>query len=134
MKLLNEIKQEIARREKELHLLVDAANLIASLQTGRGRKVKITARIASILDKTGSPKSSSVKDGRGRPKGSKNKPGAKKTGPKKETNVIATSAPAAPAAPAAPKVLKKRGRKPNSAKSNLAKTSKVVKVVKAAKA
>ena len=131
MKLLNEIKQEIARREKELHLLVDAANLIASLQTGRGRKVKITARIASILDKTGSPKSSSVKDGRGRPKGSKNKPGAKKTGPKKETNVIATSAPAAPAAP---KVLKKRGRKPNSAKSNLAKTSKVVKVVKAAKA
>ena len=131
MKLLNEIKQEIARREKELHLLVDAANLIASLQTGRGRKVKITARIASILDKNGSPKSSSVKDGRGRPKGSKNKPGAKKTGPKKETNVIATSAPAAPAAP---KVLKKRGRKPNSAKSNLAKTSKVVKVVKAAKA
>lgn len=131
MKLLNEIKQEIARREKELHLLVDAANLIASLQTGRGRKVKITARIASILDKTGSPKSSSVKDGRGRPKGSKNKPGAKKTGPKKETNVIATSAPAAPAAP---KVLKKRGRKPNSAKSKLAKTSKVVKVVKAAKA
>ena len=131
MKLLNEIKQEIARREKELHLLVDAANLIASLQTGRGRKVKITARIASILDKTGSPKSSSVKDGRGRPKGSKNKPGAKKTGPKKETNVIATSAPAAPAAP---KVLKKRGRKPNSAKSKLAKTTKVVKVVKAAKA
>jgi hypothetical protein len=131
MKLLNEIKQEIARREKELHLLVDAANLIASLQTGRGRKVKITARIASILDKTGSPKSSSVKDGRGRPKGSKNKPGAKKTGPKKETNVIATSAPAAPSAP---KVLKKRGRKPSSAKSKLAKTSKVVKVVKAAKA
>jgi hypothetical protein len=131
MKLLNEIKQEIARREKELHLLVDAANLIASLQTGRGRKVKITARIASILDKTGSPKSSSVKDGRGRPKGSKNKPGAKKTGPKKETNVIATSAPAAPAAP---EVLKKRGRKPSSAKSKLAKTSKVVKVVKAAKA
>ena len=131
MKLLNEIKQEIARREKELHLLVDAANLIASLQTGRGRKVKITARIASILDKTGSPKSSSVKDGRGRPKGSKNKPGAKKTGPKKETNVIATSAPEAPAAP---KVLKKRGRKPSSAKSNLAKTTKVVKVVKAAKA
>jgi hypothetical protein len=130
MKLLNEIKQEIARREKELHLLVDAANLIASLQTGRGRKVKITARIASILDKTGSPKSSSVKDG-GRPKGSKNKPGAKKTGPKKETNVIATSAPAVPAAP---KVLKKRGRKPSSAKSKLAKTSKVVKVVKAAKA
>jgi hypothetical protein len=131
MKLLNEIKQEIARREKELHLLIDAANLIASLQTGRGRKVKITARIASILDKTGSPKSSSVKDGRGRPKGSKNKPGAKKTGPKKETNVIATSAPAAPAAP---KVLKKRGRKPSSAKSKLAQTSKVVKVVKAAKA
>jgi len=131
MKLLNEIKQEIARREKELHLLVDAANLIASLQTGRGRKVKITARIASILDKTGSPKSSSVKDGRGRPKGSKNKPGAKKTGPKKETNVIATSAPAAPSAP---KVLKKRGRKPSSAKSKLAKTSKDVKVVKAAKA
>ena len=128
MKLLNEIKQEIARREKEVHLLVDAANLIASLQTGRGRKVKITARIASILDKTGSPKSSSVKDGRGRPKGSKNKPGAKKTGPKKENVALA---PAAPAAPAAPKVLKKRGRKPGSTKAKIAKTTKVVKAVKA---
>ena len=124
MKLLNEIKQEIARREKELNALVDAANIIATLQTGRGRKVKITAKIASILEKAGSTKSTSVKDGRGRPKGSKNKPGAKKTGPKKETVALAT---AAPAAPAAPKVLKKRGRKPGSTKAKIAKTAKVVK-------
>jgi hypothetical protein len=122
MKLLNEIKQEIARREKELYLLVDAANLIASIQTGRGRKVKITARIASILDKTGNPKSSSVKDGRGRPKGSKNKPGAKKTGPKKETAYTTT-----PVSNSAPKVLKKRGRKPVSVKAKVAIAAKAVK-------
>lgn len=121
MKLLNEIKQEIARREKELNSLVDAANLIASLQTGRGRKVKITAKIASILGKPGSPKSSTGSKGRGRPKGSKNKPGAKKTGPKKEATTAAT-APAA--APAAPKVLKKRGRKPGSGKAKAAKVAK----------
>jgi len=124
MKLLNEIKQEIARREKELNSLVDAANLIASLQTGRGRKVKITAKIASILDKSGNPKSSSGKDGRGRPKGSKNKPGAKKTGPKKETSTAAAAAPVASAAPAAPKVLKKRGRKPGSVKAKAVKAAK----------
>lgn len=124
MKLLNEIKQEIARREKELNSLVDAANLIASLQTGRGRKVKITARIASILGKSGSTKSTSAKDGRGRPKGSKNKPGAKKTGPKKETASVTVSAPAMPAVP---KVLKKRGRKPGSVKAKVAKAAKAVK-------
>ena len=126
MKLLNEIKQEIARREKEINALVDAANLIASLQSGRGRKVKITARIASILDKTGSSKTSSKKDGRGRPKGSKNKPGAKKTGPKKEITVTT----AAPTPAAAPKVLKKRGRKPNSVKTKNVKAAKVVNAVK----
>lgn len=121
MKLLNEIKQEIARREKELNSLVDAANLIATLQTGRGRKVKITAKIASILDKTGNTKSANGSTGRGRPKGSKNKPGAKKTGPKKET----TAATATPLATSAvPKVLKKRGRKPGSVKAKAAKVAK----------
>jgi hypothetical protein len=117
MKLLNEIKQEIARREKELNSLVDAANLIASLQTGRGRKIKITAKIASVLGKSGTPKSSSGAGRRGRPKGSKNKPGAKKTGPKKETTT-------ATAVPAAPKVLKKRGRKPGTGKAKAPKAVK----------
>ncbi|MFY7943376.1 MAG: hypothetical protein ACOVNZ_02295 [Crocinitomicaceae bacterium] len=121
MKLLNEIKQEIARREKELNSLVDAANLIASLQTGRGRKVKITAKIASILGKPASPKSATGSKGRGRPKGSKNKPGAKKTGPKKEATT-ATATPAAAAA--APKVLKKRGRLPGSVKEKSANVAK----------
>lgn len=128
MKLLNEIKQEIARREKELNSLVDAANLIASLQSGRGRKVKITSKIASILGKTGATKSPAGSERRGRPKGSKNKPGAKKTGPKKETVALAS---AAPTAPVAPKVLKKRGRKPGSTKAKITKTTKVVKAVKA---
>ncbi len=114
MKLLNEIKKEIARREKELNSLVDAANLIASLQTGRGRKVKITANIASFLNKTGNTKSPSGSGRRGRPKGSKNKPGAKKTGPKKEAAVSST-APAI--ASAATKALRKRGRKPGSGKA-----------------
>lgn len=127
MKLLNEIKQEIARRERELNSLVDAANLIASLQSGRGRKTVITSKIASVLGKPTTTKSASSADRRGRPKGSKNKPGAKKTGPKKES-VVATSASATPAAPAAPKVLKKRGRKPGSVQ---AKATKVVKVAKA---
>ncbi|MFM1773074.1 MAG: hypothetical protein RLZZ71_2216 [Bacteroidota bacterium] len=127
MKLLNEIKLEIARREKELNSLVDAANLIASLQTGRGRKVKITAKIASILDKTGSPKSTSGKGRRGRPKGSKNKPGAKKTGPKKE---ITNSTPVA-SAPVAPKPMKKRGRKPGSSKTKAVKVAKTTKAEKA---
>jgi hypothetical protein len=128
MKLLNEIKQEIARREKELNSLVDAANLIASLQSGRGRKVKITSKIASILSKASATKSPAGSERRGRPKGSKNKPGAKKTGPKKET---VASASAAPTAPAAPKVLKKRGRKPGSVKAKVAKTAKAGKAVKA---
>jgi hypothetical protein len=120
MKLLNEIKQEIARREKELNSLVDAANLIASLQSGRGRKVKITSKIASILSKIGTSKSSASSERRGRPKGSKNKPGAKKTGPKKETVEVA-------ATPATPKVLKKRGRKPGSVKAKATKAAKAVK-------
>jgi len=124
MKLLNEIKSEIARREKELNSLIDAANLIATLQTGRGRKVKITAKIASALGKSNSPKSSTSEERRGRPKGSKNKPGAKKTGPKKETASVTASAPASIAAP---KVLKKRGRKPGSVKAKVAKTTKAVK-------
>ncbi len=127
MKLLNEIKQEIARREKELNSLVDAANLIASLQTGRGRKVKITAKIASILDKNGNPKSTAGKGRRGRPKGSKNKPGAKKTGPKKET----TSSTPAAAAQIAPKPMKKRGRKPGSTKAKAVKAAKAPKAEKA---
>jgi hypothetical protein len=123
MKLLNEIKQEIARREKELNSLVDAANLIASLQPGRGRKVKITAKIASILGKSGSPKSSKGTERRGRPKGSKNKPGAKKTGPKKESIAVATASSTG----SAPKPTAKRGRKPGPAKAKTAKTVKAVK-------
>jgi hypothetical protein len=125
MKLLNEIKQEIARRERELNSLVDAANLIASLQSGRGRKVKITSKIASILGKAGTSKSPAGAERRGRPKGSKNKPGAKKTGPKKETNTVAASATSAE-----PKILKKRGRKPGSTKAKITKTSKVAKITK----
>jgi hypothetical protein len=131
MKLLNEIKQEIARRERELNSLVDAANLIASLQSGRGRKVKITSKIASILSKTGNSKSPAGSERRGRPKGSKNKPGAKKTGPKKETNSVAASIQTSPVVP---KVLKKRGRKPGSTKDKLAKISKAVKSAKTIKA
>jgi hypothetical protein len=76
-KLLSEIKAEISRREQELSALVAAANMLAQMQTGRGRKMKFATNIDKIVSST-----SSTGKRRGRPKGSKNKPGAKKTGPK----------------------------------------------------
>lgn len=76
-KLLSEIKAEISRREQELSALVAAANMLAQMQTGRGRKMKFGSNIEKIVTS-----SSTSGKRRGRPKGSKNKPGAKKTGPK----------------------------------------------------
>jgi len=76
-KLLSEIKAEISRREQELSALVAAANMLAQMQTGRGRKMKFSSNIEKIVST-----SSSTGKRRGRPKGSKNKPGAKKTGPR----------------------------------------------------
>jgi hypothetical protein len=85
-KLLNEIKLEITRKEKELKTLVDIANTLASLNNQRGRKSIIKLNLPTAngnLNVTG-------KSRRGRPVGSKNKPGAKKTGPKSQIEVVAT--------------------------------------------
>ena len=83
-KLLNEIKLEISRKEKELKTLVEVANTLASLNNQRGRKSKFKLNLPSI-DGTTSTKG---KSRRGRPVGSKNKPGAKKTGPKPQAEVV----------------------------------------------
>ncbi|MFM2195423.1 MAG: hypothetical protein RL092_1023 [Bacteroidota bacterium] len=83
-KLLNEIKLEISRREKELKTLVDVANTLASLNNQRGRKSKFKLNLPA-LDGTVLTKG---KSRRGRPAGSKNKPGAKKTGPKPQPAVV----------------------------------------------
>ena len=49
-KLLNEIKLEISRREKELKTLVDVANTLASLNNQRGRKSKFKLKNLLRLD------------------------------------------------------------------------------------
>lgn len=83
-KILNDIKSEITVLERRIKVLVDAANLIASESTGRGRKTKVTSNLDSLLNELGKkPRKSTGK--RGRPAGSKNKPGAKKPGPKKKS-------------------------------------------------
>ena len=81
-KILVDIKKEISRLESQIKTLVEAANMIADVQTGRGRKTKISSQVESIV-KNASKKSGKKSTGkRGRPKGSKNGPDAKKTGPK----------------------------------------------------
>ena len=85
-KLLAEIKIEIARKEKELKTLVDVANTLASLNTQRGRKTKFKLNIPSLEGISISGKSRT-----GRPVGSKNKPGAKKTGPKAKAVVVTST-------------------------------------------
>jgi hypothetical protein len=81
-KLLREIKQEISRREKELKILIDVANTLANMQGGRGRKSKFSFQLPQLLNSNDEAKT----ERRGRPKGSKNKPGAKKTGPKSKNS------------------------------------------------
>lgn len=108
-KILGDLKREINRLESELKTLVHAANLIAEASSGRGRKAKITSNVDSIIKALGkgSKASKPAAGKRGRPKGSKNKPGAKKTGPKV----------AKPVESKASKTPGKRGRKPKSAPS-----------------
>lgn len=100
-KILNDIKSEITVLERRIKVLVDAANLIASESAGRGRKTKVTSNLDSLLHELGKkPRKSTGK--RGRPAGSRNKPGAKKPGPKKKSS--------AETKPTAVKSGKKRGR------------------------
>ena len=80
-KILKDIKSEISRLESQIKTLVNAANLIAEASQGRGRKTKIASSVDSLLNQLG--KKGAISSGRrGRPDGSKNKPGAKKPGPK----------------------------------------------------
>jgi len=125
-KILNALKQEIAAREKELHALVDAANLIAATATGRGRKAKFTAGdLDSIVKSAGKSKPSKKGSGkRGRPKGSKNKPGAKKPGPKTagkkaaaKKPVVAKGKPGRPAGKKAGKAKKSKAGRPRKSAS-----------------
>ena len=108
-KILGDLKREISRLESELKTLVHAANLIAEASSGRGRKAKITSNVDSIIKTLGkgSKASKPAAGKRGRPKGSKNKPGAKKTGPKAAKPVVVKTS----------KTPGKRGRKPKSAPS-----------------
>lgn len=85
-KVISDLKKEIANKERELNALVEAANLILSASSGRGRKASVSANVDAILKNLGKEPKAGKKKGtgkRGRPKGSKNKPGAKKPGPKK---------------------------------------------------
>jgi hypothetical protein len=85
-KVISDLKKEIANKERELNALVEAANLILSASSSRGRKASVSANVDAILKNLGKePKAGKTKGTgkRGRPKGSKNKPGAKKPGPKK---------------------------------------------------
>jgi hypothetical protein len=84
-KVISDLKKEIANKERELNALVEAANLILSASSGRGRKASVSANVDAILKNLGKEPKAGKKKGtgkRGRPKGSKNKPGAKKPGPK----------------------------------------------------
>lgn len=139
-KAINDLKKEIAIRERELQALVDAVNLIVSASSGPGRRIKITAKTIGALASdggTGKTKKKTAKKGtgrRGRPPGSKNKKGAKKPGPKpqsggrkrgrpaKKAAVVTPSAPAKKAVKAAAikktKPAKRKASKASKAKSN----------------
>jgi len=99
-RVINDLKKEIANRERELQALVDAVNLIASASSGAGRKVKVSAStFGSLLGEAAKPGRKSSKKAakkgtgrRGRPPGSKNKKSAKKPGPKPKA--VKSAAPA----------------------------------------
>jgi hypothetical protein len=108
-KILKDIKSEISKLESQIRTLVDAANLIAEASQGRGRKTKISSSVDSLINQLG--KKGKLSSGRrGRPVGSKNKPGAKKPGPKSSSKAIAAPAPKKAAG-------KKRGRPSKKATS-----------------
>jgi hypothetical protein len=121
-KLINDLKKEIGRREQELNALVDAANLLLSTSTKKGRKQSLKSAVSSIIagaESAGGKGSKKAKKTgrRGRPPGSKNKPGAKKPGPKGNKSASKASAPAKKATAAKSKATgAKRGRKPGRPK------------------
>jgi hypothetical protein len=94
-KVIQDLKKEIASRERELQALVDAVNLILSAAPGPGRKGKFKSNVAGILAAMGKADRKAGKTGtgrRGRPKGSKNRPGAAKPGPKPKADKAAPTA------------------------------------------
>jgi hypothetical protein len=134
-KVISDLKKEIANKERELNALVEAANLILSASSGRGRKASVTTNLDAILKNLGKEPKAGKKKGtgkRGRPKGSKNKPGAKKPGPKpaaksatksaekKATKKAGKRGPGRPpksASAAKPAVKKAAGKKPAAKKA-----------------
>jgi hypothetical protein len=116
-KILDALKKEIAAREKELHALVDAANLVAATATGRGRKASFAiGDIGKIVKTSGKSSPGKGSGKRGRPKGSKNRPGAAKPGPKTgKVAVVKTTEKAARPIKKAAKSSKSKGAKARKA-------------------
>lgn len=105
------IRKRMESIQKEYSALSEAVQILQSVGAARGRKAKIptlTEMLGSeVKAKTGK---------RGRPPGAKNKPGAKKPGPKPKVTKTPTEAQAAPAAagtklPAMPIRVKKATKK-----------------------
>jgi hypothetical protein len=104
---LAQIRNRMDSIQKEYNALTEAYRILQSVGSARGRKAKIPTLQemlgAEVKVKTGK---------RGRPPGAKNKPGAKKPGPKPKATTITTVA--ASSKPA--EDLKKSSAKPVSAK------------------
>jgi hypothetical protein len=85
---LAQIRKRMESIQKEYNALSEAYTILQSAGTGRGRKAKIPTLQemlgAEVKVKTGK---------RGRPPGAKNKPGAKKPGPKPRITKAAVAAP-----------------------------------------
>lgn len=128
---LLQIRKRMESIQKEYNALSEAYHILASAGTARGRK----AKIPTLQEMLGADVK--VKTGRrGRPPGAKNKPGAKKPGPKPSIEKVAAakSDKTKPSAPAVEKSESKVAVVKSAVKpAKPAKGSKAVKPVKPAK-
>jgi hypothetical protein len=118
---LAQIRKRMESMQKEYNALSEAYQILQAAGSTRGRK----AKIPTLQDMLGSEVK--VKTGkRGRPPGAKNKPGAKKPGPKPKNNKVAAAKTAMnnPEAPAKIVALVKNSTsaKPASVKSKKSKS------------
>jgi hypothetical protein len=115
---LAQIRNRMESIQKEYNVLSEAYRILQSVGASRGRKAKIPTLQQMLSTEV------KVKTGkRGRPPGAKNKPGSKKTGPKKASALLVSSvapleSPANEnAVPASKPVLSKSLAKKKSAKA-----------------